>query len=206
MLEISADSVDQKDLVRRIEDDIYLGRLAPGMWLKQVDLEQKYGSTRLALRHALEQLTSRGLVQKVPNRGFYVPVFDAENVRLLRDARARIEMSIAADLVKLVPPDAIGRLRDLAKVFEETVHSGTVEQQDMANLAFHAELLKHSPNQVICELIWGLRRRIPLSIQRYDNTRQRLERAAQQHFAMVDALADRDVETFETLISEHIRG
>ncbi len=206
MLKTSVEKDEQKELIKRIEDDLYLGRLAPGMWLKQIDLEQKYGSTRLALRTALDQIASRGLVEKIPNRGFYVPTFDADSLRLVRDARARIERSIAREITLNVTDDAFERLHERAEEFSGMVRSGTVEQQDKANLAFHAEMLKFSPNPVICDLIWTLRRRIPLTIQRQDNTPERLEASAQQHFTMIEALKSRDVEAFETLITKHIVG
>lgn len=205
-MDASVGKGDQKELIERIEDDIYLGHLAPGMWLKQIDLEQKYGSTRLALRTALDQIASRGLVVKIPNRGFYVPTFDDESLRLVRDARARIERSIAHDITVAITEPALGILHERAEEFAETVRSGTFEQQDKANFAFHAEILKFSPNQVICDMIWTLRRRIPLTVQRQDNTRERLELSSAQHFAMIDALRARDADAFEALITKHILG
>lgn len=198
-------SPDERQLVQNIQQDIYLGRLAPGMWLKQVDLERRYNCTRLSLRHALEQLSSLKLVEKVPNRGFYVPNFDMETVKAVADARARVEIAIAPELAMNTPDSALEHLTQLARAFAETIRTGTLEDQDKANLAFHAEILRYGPNEIIEEIIWSLRRRIPLAIQRTTNTPIRLEKSAQQHFDMVDAIRNRDAMGLGELLSAHIR-
>lgn len=198
-------AVDERELLGRIQQDIYLGKLAPGMWLKQVDLERRYGCTRLSLRHALEQLSSLKLVEKVPNRGFYVPTFEKETIVAVADARARIEMSIAMELAENTPSDALAKLEKLAEEFSNMVKTGTLEEQDRANYAFHAEMLKHGPNDIVVEIIWSLRRRVPLAIQRVTNTPVRLEKSAQEHFDMVEAIRSRDGKGLGELFSAHIR-
>ena len=197
--------MDEHELVEKIRQDIYLGKLAPGMWLKQVDLERRYACTRLSLRHALEQLSSLKVVEKLPNRGFYVPTFEQETIKAVTDARARVEMSIAPELAMNTPASAFDRLTELAQVFSVSVRTGTLEDQDKANLAFHAEMLKYGPNDVIEDVIWSLRRRVPLAVQRVTNTPVRLEKSAQQHFDMVDAIRARDPEALGELLSAHIR-
>lgn len=198
-------TVDEHELVKKIRQDVYLGKLAPGMWLKQADLERRYACTRLSLRHALEQLSSLKLVEKHPNRGFYVPTYEQETIKAVTDARARVEMSIAPELAMNTPASAFDRLTELAQVFSTSVQTGTLEDQDKANIAFHAEMLKYGPNEVVEEIIWSLRRRVPLAVQRVTNTRVRLERSAQQHFEMIDAIRDRSPEALSELLSAHIR-
>src|SRR5262245_47679633 len=94
------DAFNDSHLVCRIENDIYRGILSPGMWLKQIDLEERYGCTRIALRYALEQLASTKLIEKTPNRGFHVRRFSADYVEMVNDAKVRTEMSIADDLAQ----------------------------------------------------------------------------------------------------------
>ncbi|WP_374834374.1 GntR family transcriptional regulator [Paenochrobactrum pullorum] len=191
-------------LAETIERDIYRGALAPGMWLKQIDLEERYGCTRLALRHALEQLQTRKIVRRVLNRGYYVPDVNEDNVREIMQARAYVEMSICNDLVKNINADSIAKLSYLAKLFADTIKSGTVLEQDEANHAFHRELLLSCPNKIMTEIIWELRFRIPITVQRTNNTSARLERSAREHFEMVEALRIRDAQLLKNIMASHV--
>src|SRR6267154_3993104 len=60
------------DVAERIASDIQSGALVPGMWLKQIDLEERYGGTRLEIRRALDRLAQRRLVEHILNRGYHV--------------------------------------------------------------------------------------------------------------------------------------
>ncbi len=204
MTEQSAPARDPSTLAKTIETDIYRGALAPGMWLKQIDLEERYGCTRIALRHALEALQSRKVVQRVRNRGYYVPPVDEALVRHIMDARAHVETSIVEELVANVTDEMLARLSYLASVFSETIKVGTIREQDEANHGFHREMLKACHNPVLVEIIWDLRWRIPISVQRANNTPARLERSAVEHFQMVEALRLKDAATLRAVTARHV--
>jgi DNA-binding GntR family transcriptional regulator len=191
-------------LTELIEADIYSGALAPGMWLKQIDLEERYGCTRLTLRHALDQLHSRKIVQRIPNRGYYVPPVDQDYVKNIFQARALVEMSIVDELVENISSEALARLSYLASVFAETVRTGTVLEQDSANHEFHRELLKACRNSVMVEIIWDLRTRVPLAVQRTNNTPAKLEQAARDHFEMIEALRTKDAIRMRRITERHV--
>jgi GntR family carbon starvation induced transcriptional regulator len=57
---------------RRLEDDILNCRLVPGSKLRQKELGATYGTAGSAVREALSQLASMGLVVAEPQRGFRV--------------------------------------------------------------------------------------------------------------------------------------
>src|SRR5690606_15276739 len=65
----------------RIAQDIHTGRLSPGTWLKQIDVELRYGAERPAVRTALDALAKRRLVQRIPNRGYRVAEFSGQQIR-----------------------------------------------------------------------------------------------------------------------------
>jgi DNA-binding GntR family transcriptional regulator len=192
------------DLAGTIEADVYHGVLAPGMWLKQIDLEERYGCTRLSLRHALDQLTSRRIVQKVPNRGYYVPSVDKEAVRKIMQARAYVETAIVDELVANITDESLARLSYLASIFADSLKTGTVLEQDKANHDFHRELLKACDNEIMVEMIWDLRRRVPIAAQRAGNTPERLERSSREHFEMVEALRTKDADRLREVTARHV--
>ena len=200
----TAQSADTSSLAEAIEADIYQGTLVPGMWLKQIDLEERYGCTRIALRHALETLQTRGVVERVRNRGYYVPSIDLEQVQKIMEARALVETSIADHLVANITDESLARLSYLAALFSDSLKTGTVADQDKANHDFHRELLKACPNDFMVELIWSLRFRVPISVQRSHNTPAQLERASREHFEMIEALRLKDVERLKNITTRHV--
>jgi GntR family carbon starvation induced transcriptional regulator len=73
---------------RRLEDDILNCRLVPGSKLRQKELGATYGTAGSAVREALSQLASMGLVVAEPQRGFRVA--DASIDDLIDLTRSRI--------------------------------------------------------------------------------------------------------------------
>ena len=197
-------SFNQDNLAGEIERDIYQGVLAPGMWLKQIDLEERYQCTRLALRYALDQLQVRKIVRHMPNRGYYVPSVDEVAVQEIMQARAYVEMAVCDNVVTNITDDSLAKMSYLARLFDDSIKSGTVLQQDEANHAFHRELLRACSNEVMVKIIWDLRLRVPIAVQRANNTPARLERSAREHFEMVEALRLRDAQRLREITEVHV--
>lgn len=187
-----------------IEADIYAGHFAPGMWLKQTDLEQRYQCTRLALRHALEGLNLRKVVNHVHNKGYHVPFTDAETLRHIWRARAAFESTLAPEFVANITPDVLARLSYLASRYSEAVKTGTLIDKDRANQEFHKELLALGRNPVMTEIIMDLRMRVPLSVQQANHTPLKWEQSSQDHFEMIEALRTKDAARLHDIIIRHV--
>src|SRR5258707_15583681 len=78
-------------LIVRFRDRILSGTYAPGSALRQDGLAAEFGTSKIAVREALVQLQSEGLVGIFPNRGFQVrPLARAELDEVFR-LRLQIE-------------------------------------------------------------------------------------------------------------------
>ena len=76
---------------RRLQGDILSGRFAPGTKLRQKDLGDDYGTSGSAIREALTQLVSIGLVVAEPQRGFRVAEASIANLMDLTKSRCWVE-------------------------------------------------------------------------------------------------------------------
>lgn len=195
-----------KDLALQIERDINVGRVSPGSWLKQIDLEKTYGVSRLAVRQALERLAERGHVELFPNRGYRVKEFDLQRFNNIINIRAVLEVAAAEMVVGTVDSESIQRLRSLAGDFKSAVTTGTSADQEVANRAFHQEFLRSCTNRDIVELIFDLRDRIPVAVQREKNNAPMLQRSAQEHFEMTELLEKGDKPGLADLVRRHSLG
>src|SRR5262249_16247142 len=154
------ETVREIGLITRIERDINIGALSPGAWLKQIDLERRYGATRLDVRQALDALVARRLVTHVPNRGYHVREFDQRQISDIYEVRAILESAAAEHVVAQVTDERLRALTRCAETFESATAHGTLLDQNEANIAFHHELLAMCPNRELVELIMDMRQRI----------------------------------------------
>lgn len=195
-----------KDLALQIERDINTGRVSPGSWLKQIDLERTYGVSRLSVRQALERLAERGHVELFPNRGYRVKEFDLKRFNNIINIRAVLEVAAIGMVVNTGDIHRIGFLRSLAEEFKLAVATGTSSDQEAANRAFHQELLRPCENRDIVELIFDLRDRIPVAVQREKNNAPMLHRSADEHFEMISLLQQGDRKSLAELVRRHALG
>lgn len=195
-------SVDVTDLILH---DIQAGVLAPGSWLKQIDLERRYKRGRPDIRRALDRLAQKRLVEHVPNRGYHVYEPDGEQAAEVAEIRVVLETSWVDRIVAHVTHSDIDALRTLAERFEALILGGTVIELYETNLAFHGKLISLCGNRELTALVMEIRQRTSSAPVSQWKTLGRVERSAAEHHAMVDALAARDAAALARLLTQHIR-
>jgi DNA-binding GntR family transcriptional regulator len=188
-----------------IAADIGSGLLGNGAWLKQVDIEARYGCTRADARRALEALAIRGKVQRIPQRGYYVTMIDEKSRRELVEVRVVLETAIVPGIVDHATSRDIGDLRRLAGAFARAVKHGDVTQKYETNRAFHVRLTELCPNREMAKLALAVRGDLPTTPIVQWRSQDRIERSCREHLAMVEALAQRDTARLKALIALHIR-
>ena len=194
--------VDVTDLILH---DILAGVLAPGVWLKQIDLEQRYQSTRPEVRRALDRLVQRRLVEHVPNRGYHVYEPDGRQATEVSDIRVILETAVADKIVANASQLTTKKLRDLAHRFDDLIMNGTMIELYEANLAFHRELLALCGNSELVNLVTEIRQRTSSAPVSQWKTRARIEQSSREHHQMIDALAAKDIEELKRVTVLHIR-
>ena len=188
-----------------ITQDVRAGVFAPGMWLKQIDLESRYGHGRPDIRRALDYLAQKRLVQHVPNRGYHVFKPDGDQTAHILELRVILETAAVDSIIARATPAAVERIADLARRFDDTILQGTILDQYETNLAFHRELLGLCPNPELFNLVTELRGRTSSALAGQWSTRARVEQSSREHLAMVEALAARDALRLKEIIALHIR-
>ena len=194
--------VDVTDLILH---DILAGVLAPGVWLKQIDLEQRYQSSRPEVRRALDRLVQRRLVEHVPNRGYHVFEPDGRQAMEVSDIRVILETAVADKIVANASELTTKKLRDLAHRFDDLIMNGTMIELYEANLAFHRELLALCGNSELVNLVTEIRQRTSSAPVSQWKTRARIEQSSREHHQMIDALAAKDIEELKRVIVLHIK-
>ncbi len=192
------------NLVDRVARDIQAGVFAPGMWLKQIDLETRYNAKRMEVRRALDQLALKRLVQHVPNRGYHVHSPDNRQTDEARQVRLILETAAADSIVANATAADIAALRLLAHRFIDLTVDGTLIDLYEANIAFHTKLLALNSNRELANIVWELRGRGPSAPVTQWKTRARIDLSASEHVRMIDAIEAGDAAELRRLTRMHI--
>ncbi|ANH07241.1 GntR family transcriptional regulator [Shinella sp. HZN7] len=200
-----SEAVQTVDVTDLILHDIQTGVLAPGSWLKQIDLERRYSCGRPDVRRALDRLTQKRIVEHVPNRGYHVFEPDGDRARQVSEIRILLETGVAEKIVENATADAVAELRQLADRFDSVILNGTTIDLYEANLAFHHTLLSLCGNVELVNLIAEIRQRTSSAPVSQWITRARIQQSSLEHYEMVDAIAMKDVEKLKSVTVRHIR-
>jgi DNA-binding GntR family transcriptional regulator len=124
-------------LLSAFRADLEAGSYHPRERLVEADLVARYGTTRAAVRDALIQLTSEGIVERLPNRGARVRAMSMAEALEVAELRRILESFCAARAAELATPAEIAELQDLAGQLTASAHEVNANRYLVANARFH---------------------------------------------------------------------
>jgi DNA-binding GntR family transcriptional regulator len=154
-------TVVQAEIERRIID----GELKPNERLNENSLSQQLGVSRGPIREACSALAAMGLIEIIPNRGFFIRALSNDEAQDLSEARASVFGCMAMILAERVTTAQLAILDGLVQRMEEIVALGDVHVYYPVNLEFHRQIAAMAGNNRL-EMIYQSFVR-ELHIQRY---------------------------------------
>jgi DNA-binding GntR family transcriptional regulator len=114
-------TVATQRVAEHLRREILGGRIAPGERVRQEDIAQQLGASRLPVRAALQTLAAEGLVEHEPNKGARVPWLSMHEVDVMYRMREQLEpLALAESLPALGPGDYL-RLEEIQDEIEAGV-------------------------------------------------------------------------------------
>jgi DNA-binding GntR family transcriptional regulator len=160
--ERDATGTAQGAILASLRSAILSGALEPGVRLRQVELAQLFGTSRIPVREALRDLEYEGLVASEPHRGFTVAALDADDVEEIYQLRIVLE----GHAVRLaLPVLADDDLEDLERLFEAMEHATAARDRALAWERFSLRLYSVGGHRRLVELITKLRQDVTRVIQ-----------------------------------------
>jgi DNA-binding GntR family transcriptional regulator len=193
-------------LEARLRADIVFGVYRPEEWLKQVDVQERYGASQAEARRALATLCQAGLLSHRRHFGYRVPAFDPERSAQHRQVRKILETGCVPSLLEHVTPADIEALQALAHEFDESIESQGRMEQSRANFEFHRRLYLLTNNPVLAASIQEWRERSACVSPERWRTIAGMRHSSEEHHLIVAALARRDAAELNRLIVCHIDG
>ncbi|MBT2679240.1 GntR family transcriptional regulator [Bacillus sp. ISL-35] len=182
-----------------IREAIIRGDFKPGERLKQSDLAEKMGVSRMPIREAFRKLESEGLIIMEPHKGAVVKSISIEDIKEIYALRSELEKMAVHQSVNLLTEEDIEQLSFLVSEMENANDADTFVQY---NIDFHRLLVKRCKwerlNSFIGTLWNGLPQQTPHLLT------GQIETSNSEHRKILEAVINKDNETAAKLISEHI--
>lgn len=192
--------------VEAIRDAIADGEFAPNQRLVEADLSEQFGASRAAVRSALLELTSEGLVERVQNRGARVRAVSLGEAVEITEVRMVLEGLLAAKAATRLSDDDRDRLRAIGTAMQDAVASGDLLGYSALNKDLHT-LVRDAAGQTTAGSI--------LERLRGQNVRHQFRLAMQpgrptvslpQHLDIIDALCAGDPDAAERAMRVHLQS
>jgi DNA-binding GntR family transcriptional regulator len=183
---------------------IISGEMAPGEVYSAPALGTRFGVSATPVREAMVDLSSEGLVETVPNKGFRVTAVSESDLDDIAALRMLIEPPTVREVTPRIPAEAIPALRALGQAIVDHAAAGDLVTYTEADRRFHLAILEYSHNQRLVSLVSDLRSHTRLYGLTGMVDRGTLAASAAEHLELVDLIAARDAQGAGNLMRRHI--
>jgi DNA-binding GntR family transcriptional regulator len=187
-----------------LRDLILRDVLRPGDRIRQEEVAERFGASRLPVREALRMLEAEGLTEHEPNKGARVPRLSMHELDVIYRMRERLEPVALAESLPRLEEAELDRLADLQQQIE---HNADLDRFLELDRAFHLGTYSGcdiDPLNAIVIRLWN-------STQHYRRAyvalggQNRMWVVNSEHRLLLDALVRRDLPDAERFLEGHIR-
>lgn len=171
------------------------GELAPGTWLRQAELAERFGVSTVPVREALQRLTAHGVLRFEPNRGAVVPELSAADAQEQYALRRGIEPQL---LRRAIPQSTIV---DLAEAELALGQDGSLTER---NWAFHRALYRASGWERGLAIVELLHAAVAPYVLLYTEGLGGAEESQAEHLDLLEASRAGDVDRAVAVLAKHL--
>jgi DNA-binding GntR family transcriptional regulator len=180
---------------------IIAGEFAPGFQLRQEELAERFGTSRIPVREALRQLESEGFVTILPNRGAVVSGLSVDDVVELLEIRIALE----CHALRLAIP-AMGEvdLDEANKILRSYDAEPDPEKWGAFNWTFHETLYAPCNRPRLLAMIEANYGHVSRFTRAFVSRATGKERPQREHYELLELCRSGEVEKAVRLLREHI--
>jgi DNA-binding GntR family transcriptional regulator len=191
-------------VVHEIRAAIIRGELSPNERLVELELAQRYSTSRGAVRVALLELVNEGLVDREPHRGARVRAVSQDEAIEIAEVRTVIEGLCARKAAERILPQEADELRQLVASMEDTAAVGDLMAYSALNGRLHGRIAVISRHGVAGRIVERMRNQSVSRQFRLSLVPGRASVSVAEHAAVVEAVASRDPDRAEQAMREHL--
>jgi GntR family transcriptional regulator, rspAB operon transcriptional repressor len=189
------------DLFSLIKEDILMLRLAPGTVFQELEIAERYGSSRTPAREAIKQLMAEGYVT-TSGRRYVVKALTLAEVRELYEYREGLEVAAIRLAVDRASDEDIDALEHYMHAFKEQFVAIAPPHKDDVLPSFHLEIARLSKNRKILTELEKVHEKIRMLMR---ILRMEGVNAIDEHERIFSAIKRRDATIAEAELRHHMR-
>ncbi len=181
------------------------GLYSAGQFIREQEISEALGVSRTPVREALSRLSSEGLLERIPHRGFRV------SVEPLRDALELYPIMGSLDLLagKLAFPHfAEADFAELERVnadLEQAIRARDPARAVELNYAFHRYIARRSDNRRLASMLDDLRARVyPWELWYFENVEDPEHQSVDEHAEILAAVRAGDHERAASIFESNM--
>jgi DNA-binding GntR family transcriptional regulator len=185
---------------------IIAGEYVPKQRLVEIDLCERFGTSRFILRSALQELAAQGLVEFQRNRGARVREISLTEAIEITEVRILLEGLLAARAAERVSKSDIAMLRKLTKDMRIAVDKSELLTYSELNARLHGAIRDIGAHETASRLLRQLRDQTVRHQFSLSLVPGRPAVSLPQHEAIVAAIVAREPGAAEQAMRAHLRS
>ena len=185
---------------------ILMGEYAPRQRLVEIDLCERFATSRFILRAALQELSAQGLVEFQRNRGARVREVSLDEAIEITEVRILLEGHLAARAAERVSRADIAMLRAIVRDMRAAVGKSELLAYSDLNARLHAAVRDIAAHETASRLLRQLRDQTVRHQFSLSLVPGRPRVSLPQHEAIVAAITARKPEEAQQAMHEHLQS
>jgi DNA-binding GntR family transcriptional regulator len=180
---------------------ISAGELAPGIQLRQDELAERFGTSRIPVREALRQLEAEGFVTFLPNRGAVVSDLSIDEVIELLEIRIALECHALRLAIPAMGDIDLDDAREILRSYDEEPDA---EKWGAFNWRFHKALYAPCNRPRLLAMIEANYGHVGRFTRALVSRATGKDRPQREHYQLLEFCRGGEVEKAVRLLREHI--
>ncbi len=193
-----------EEVAERLRISIFAHELAPGSWIDEQMLADRFGISRTPMREALKVLASEGLVILKPRRGCYVTELSDTDLDQIFPVIALLEGRAAFEAAQKANTSDLAELDRIHADLERHAAGNDANHFFEANDAFHTALQEIADNRWLKQLIGDARKVIKLTRRQSLEVDGRVDQSLAEHRQVMAAIKRRDPNEAARAMHDHL--
>ena len=189
-------------IAETLREEILRGSVAPGQALRQEELAERFGVSRLPVRDALLRLEAQGLVHVYPNRGAFVISLSADEVAEIFEMRILLEGDI---IERAVPRMTAEHWRRIDAAHAEATRTAGGPEWIEGDWRFHRTLYEAAARPRQLATIENLRSTVARYSAGHDALPARTPEWLADHDAILEACRARAAVAAKQRLVQHLK-
>ena len=196
--------IDQ--IVDHIRRAVFNGKFIPGSKLKEKDISEWLGISRMPVREAFRILEAQGLVEIEPNKGAKVSLISPEDLEEICEARVLLEVYCLRKFVNLITDQDVLAIKEICNKMENAIDQMDLLSYFHHSFEFHNYYISHCQNKLLESVFLRMENSIRCLQFSLDKNPKFYRKSLKEHRQILKALQAKDADGCERLIRRHLES